>query len=170
MLDDNMAFSKQLCHNHQGGDFCLEGKIKRLKMVAPKVRISNELWRRIARGLDDIGEICERTNRNLDISEQDEYRDVDLYDEIVSWRAVIRCSEMLSHHHKDDAILNIYKEPLSEDVDGFTLNVLDKMQIYADMQAEGQEVNKNSYDYLKVIQEWSDEDSEEDSFANDEED
>ena len=110
VLDDNMSFSKQLDHNHQGGDFSLEGKIKRLKMVAPKGRISNELWRRISRGLDDIENICECTNKKLNISEQDEYRDVELYDEIVSWRAAIRNSEMLSNHYKDGAIFNIYKE------------------------------------------------------------
>ena len=46
LLDDNMSFSSsQLDHNHQSGDFVLEGKIKRHKMIAPKGIVSYEMWK-----------------------------------------------------------------------------------------------------------------------------
>ena len=57
LLDDNMSFSSsQLDHNHQGGDYVLEGKIKRHKMVAHKVIASNEMWKCISRALIKLRE------------------------------------------------------------------------------------------------------------------
>ena len=45
----NVSFSRsELKANHQGGDFHLEGKTERHKMIAPKGHITNELWRRLS--------------------------------------------------------------------------------------------------------------------------
>ena len=56
MLFENTTFtSSNLDHNHQRGegDFFLEDKIKRHKMVAPKGQISADMWRTIFRGIDE---------------------------------------------------------------------------------------------------------------------
>ena len=76
-LDENMSFSLNLDLNHQGGDFCLEGKIKRHKIVAPNGAISKDIWRIISRGIDYIENICHQTNTNLHIQD-DRYREVEL--------------------------------------------------------------------------------------------
>ena len=82
LLDDNMSFSSsQLDHNHQGGDFVLEGKIKRHKMVAI---VSNEMWKCISRGFDKIEGICKQADFILNIQEDDIYKEIDIYDEITT--------------------------------------------------------------------------------------
>ena len=87
LLKKNMTFtSSRLKHNHEGGDFILEGKIKKHKMVAPKGPISADTWRTISRGIDEIEEICEKAEENLHVLKDDTYRDIDLHDEIAAWR------------------------------------------------------------------------------------
>lgn len=68
LLDDNMSFSSsQLGHNHQGGDFVLEGKIKRHKMAVPKGIVSNEMWKCISRGFDKTEGICKQADFILNL-------------------------------------------------------------------------------------------------------
>ena len=40
--------------NHQGGNFCLENKIKAHKLIAPKGKISQQMCKILSRGLDEI--------------------------------------------------------------------------------------------------------------------
>ena len=90
LLDDSMSFSSsQFDHNHQGNDFALEGKIKRHKMVAPKGIVSNEMWKCISRGFDKIEGICKQADFILKIQEDDIYKEIDIYDEITTWRALV---------------------------------------------------------------------------------
>ena len=80
--------------NHQGGDFCLENKTKRHKMIAPKGKVSNTTWRTISRGLDEIEKIQENAESMLCIDTNDRYKDTNVYNEIVAWRAVLRSSRL----------------------------------------------------------------------------
>ena len=41
----------------QGGDFVLEGKVKRQKLLAPKGSIKAETWRTLSRALDTFDEV-----------------------------------------------------------------------------------------------------------------
>ena len=58
-------------------------------MVAPKGPISNETWKRISRGLDKIEGICKQASTNLGMCDGENYKEIDLYNEIVTWRAVL---------------------------------------------------------------------------------
>ena len=83
--DDNMSFSSsQLDPNHLGGDFVLEGKTKRLKMIAPKGVVSNEMWKCISRGFNKIEGICIQADFVLNIQENDIYKEINIYDEITT--------------------------------------------------------------------------------------
>ena len=44
--------SSRLEHNHEGGDFLLEGKTKKHKTDAPKGPISANTWRTTSRRID----------------------------------------------------------------------------------------------------------------------
>ena len=83
--DDNMSFSSsQLYPNHLGGDFVLEGKTKRLKMIATKGVVSNEMWKCISRGFNKIEGICIQADFVLNIQENDIYKEIHIYDEITT--------------------------------------------------------------------------------------
>ena len=130
LLNNNMSFTTTLRLNHEGGDFCLESKIKKHKMIAPKGPVSNETWMRISRGLDKIDSIYKSAAAKLDLFHEDRYRQPDIYDEIVSWRAVLRSSGMLSNFEEEGFVKNIYGEPISLYLDGFTENLEEKMETY----------------------------------------
>ena len=90
--------------NHQGGDFCLENKIKRHKMVAPNGIVSNSTWRTIFRRVDKIEKVQENGEEILGIHKS---RD--------SWRAVLRSSGILQATEEEGFVKNIFSEPLSPD-------------------------------------------------------
>ena len=46
VLEQNMSFTSSLELNHEGGDFCLENKIKQHKLLAPRGKVTDEMWRR----------------------------------------------------------------------------------------------------------------------------
>ena len=127
LLDQNATFTANLEYNHQGGDFSLENKIKRHKMVAPKGNVTNDMWKRVTRSIDSIENICKTTNRNLGFSEDDHYKDVNLHEEIVHWRAVLRKSEIISSQDSVGFITNIYKEPLNSKLESLTEVLTEKM-------------------------------------------
>ena len=150
LLDDNMSFSSsQLDHNHQGGDFVLEGKIKRHKMVAPNGIVSNEMWKCISRGFDKIEGICKQADFILSIKEDDIYKEIDIYDEITTWRALLRSSEMLGVHKAVGVVANIYSEPLSEDMFNLTENSNEKMKLFWNLKLQGN-VKKGSIKNLQI--------------------
>ena len=56
---------------HQGGDFILEGKVRRQKMFAPKGSDTEIMLRNVSRSLDDIINITKSVNDKLHIHELD---------------------------------------------------------------------------------------------------
>ena len=60
----------------QGGDFILEGKIKRQKMLATKGSDDLNMWRRVSRCLNDIIIITGNINTSLNIHETDGVRKI----------------------------------------------------------------------------------------------
>lgn len=79
--------SSMLEHYDPGGGFMLEGKIKKHKMVVLKGPIPAEMWRTISRCIYEIELICKKAEENLHVKNDGVYLDINLYDEIVSWRA-----------------------------------------------------------------------------------
>ena len=77
-MDEYVTFSKSnLNHNHQEGDFVLEEKLKRHKMIAPKGSISKDTWKRISRSIDDIESIYVSVSKKLGLESDETYRDTD---------------------------------------------------------------------------------------------
>ena len=151
-FEKNSCFTKsKLDLNHQGGDFCLENKIKRHKMIAPKGITSNETWRTISRGLDEIEKVQVNTNKMLEDYEDEHYKDTDLYNEIVTWRALLRSSEMLNSKEEAGVIRNIFGEPLSFDLDNLTLKTEEKMEEYWSKAATGTPLQNIRYTPVLVM-------------------
>ena len=101
-------------------------------MVAPKGVVSNEMWKKVSRSVDKIDKIYKNTAGKLNLLDEDRYRNTDIYDEVVSWRAVLRSSEMLILSEDHENVKNIYGETLSDDLDDFTFKLEDKMHSYWD--------------------------------------
>ena len=95
-------------------------------MIAPKGAVSNEMWKCISRGLDKIDAICNNATLLLDFQEDDFYKDVDIYDEIITWRALLHSSEMLNIHSSEGIVKNIFGESLSEDMKNLTSDSSEK--------------------------------------------
>ena len=149
LLEQNCSFNTStLPLNHQGGDFCLENKIKRHKLIAPKGRISNDTWFTISRGLDAIEKVYENGAKLLEIEEEDQYRDTDLYNEIVSWRAVLRSSCMLYGKAEENVTKNIYGEPLHTELDDITFKTEEKMEHYWSLAGAGTPLQNIRYQKL----------------------
>lgn len=56
--DKHMSYSTSTLNNKsQGGDFILEGKVKRQKLIAPKGPIQGKTWQMLSRALDSFDEI-----------------------------------------------------------------------------------------------------------------
>ena len=89
-------------------------------MIAPKGPISADTWRTISRGIDEIEETCEKLEENLHVSKDDTYREIDLYDEIAAWKALLRSSKMLDAHGSKGVVMSIYEEVLCNDMISLT--------------------------------------------------
>ena len=59
------------------------------------------------------------------------YREVELYDEVVSWRAILRISEMITGVDSEGCVSNIFKEPLSYLLFWYVLGIDPECRIYA---------------------------------------
>ena len=91
-MQRNSCFNTStLVLNHQGGDFCLENKIRRHKMVAPKGIVTNSTWHTISRGLDKIEKVQENAETILGINKSTRYTDTELYNECL----VEQCCDLL---------------------------------------------------------------------------
>ena len=107
--------------NHQGGDFYLENETKALKG-----KVSQQMWKTLSRGLDEVEMVHNTTKDMLNLDNNNRYRDEDLYDEITTWRSVLRLSGMLEKNLAENAIKNICDDLISMELDDFTLNTQEK--------------------------------------------
>ena len=74
---------------HQGGDFIVEVKVRRQKMLASKGVNSEKMWREVARSLNDIDEVSKKLNKKLSLHEVGGNRNVSINFEILHWRALL---------------------------------------------------------------------------------
>ena len=58
--------------SHQGGDFMLEQRVRRSKMIAPKGQTSTDMWVRVARNLDKVDNIVKNGMSLLNCIESDQ--------------------------------------------------------------------------------------------------
>ena len=151
LLDQNVSFtSSNLDYNHQGADFSLEGKIKRHKMVAPKGIVTNERWKRVSRSIDKIESICKYINASLGFTDENAYSDVNLYSEIMHWRAVLRRSEMIANPEAEGVVRNIYNEPINPVLESLTEILNEKMFFTWNRVLQGKQFAKNMCVYIQI--------------------
>ena len=74
----------------QGGDFILEGKVKRQKLIAPKGPIKSKTWQTISRFFDSFDRVFETLSSRLNLDDGEGYHNLYYANEILSWRAVLR--------------------------------------------------------------------------------
>jgi len=111
---------------NQGGDFILEGKIKR----ASKGVDDEKMWKTVSRSLDDIIKISKRIYVKLHIHDTDGECAVSLSEEITSWRALLRESKYLKSFTDTDVIHNIYGESMSSSLTELPSRLKINMQKY----------------------------------------
>ena len=136
----------------QGGDFVLEGKVKRQKLLAPKGSIKAETWRTLSRALDTFDEVYSNVSSKLKLRDPDMQQSVNLQNEIITWRAVLRSSKYLSSPNYSSVPKNIYGEFLSDDLNDFVDNVVNKRKKVWDTIEKGKTpITDVKYDFLNVV-------------------
>ena len=122
--------------SHQGGDFMLEQRVKRLKMLSPKGSMSTEMWERVSRNVDSVGEIVKTGTRLLKMEENDQYaiRFTSIEKELIKWMAHLRSFEYL--YTESEFVVDIYGNPLNTELNGFIRNMEQYRQQYFQMALE----------------------------------
>ena len=65
-MQNNLSFSSyDVQGRHQGGDFLLEQKVQRQKLLAPKGVVEKNVWQRISRSVDTIDKIYANASSDL---------------------------------------------------------------------------------------------------------
>ena len=100
----------------EGGDFKLENKVKRQKLLAPKGPITSEKWQTVNRALDDFDEVYGAISDLISIKDENGVHTFDFSEEIFVWRAVLRSSKMISEENVSSVPRNIHGMPLSTDL------------------------------------------------------
>ena len=81
--------------NHQFGDFKLEEQVKSMKRMAPKGSIAAETWQSIARSHDKVNNVVDHAMDLLNFNDEERSRFVNIGNEVVKWRALLRHSKYL---------------------------------------------------------------------------
>ena len=116
LRDDHSSFSTtSVPFKSQGGDFVLEGRVKRQKLIAPKGPIQGKTWQMLSRALDSFDTIYDSVSSTLNLKDPEFQRNINLSDEIYTWRAVLRKSCFLSKENFGNFPENAFGEQLSID-------------------------------------------------------
>ena len=132
-----------------GGDFVLEGKVQRQKLVTPKGVVSCQQWQKIARCLDEFEDIYAAASLKLNIG-GDSLKCIDLADEIVKWRAILRMSEYLSEDNFHTVPRSIYDDLLSNDTVNFSEKVRNKREECWSLLEKGSDIVTVNYPLMQV--------------------
>ena len=68
-------------------------------MVAPKGPVSNETWKKISWVFNKIKKICNKLGNNLRLATEESYKEPNMYNEVVAWRALLRQSMALQKNY-----------------------------------------------------------------------
>ena len=117
--------------SHQGGDFMLEQRVRRSKMIAPKGQTSTGMWVRVARNLDKVDKIVKNGMSLLNFSESDQYsiRITPIEKEVTKWRAYLRHSAYL-HTDDESFVYNINGDLLHNQLRYFNDGLKDYRQLF----------------------------------------
>lgn len=151
LREKNMSFSEtELSKKSQGGDFVLEGKVQRQKLIAPKGIVNCKTWQTLARCLDEFEDIYASASSKLNIGSKDAPKVINLADEIIKWRAILRMSDYLV---KPSYSLprSIYDEVLSNDMINFSAKVKKKRKECWELLERGESIVTVKYPYMVVV-------------------
>ena len=135
---------------HQGGDFVLEGKVKRQKMLASKGVDTYRMWRTASRGLHSIIEVTAAANDKLGYHDIDGDRNVNLSYEILRFRALLRHTKYLTKHAGQQNAYSMYGEPLSIDVLDLGKDCEKNMETYFKQMLSDGAVKRNNEQMLPL--------------------
>ena len=136
---------------HQGGDFILENKVKRQKMLASKGDVTPSMWQQISRSLDDIVQVSEFANSRLNIHDVDGIRDTNMTLEITRWRSLLRHTNYLMKHSDTPLPYSIDGEVLSRDMTNLTQIARGKMEEYYSIMKTQKHVTRGSIPTVSVM-------------------
>ena len=150
--DENLTYSQSsIPKKHPGGDFILENKVKREKMLVSKTDDSEKQWKQVSRSLDDIIKISANVNKKLNIHDVDGERNADMSAEILRWRALLRHTNYLLKHNGKSNAYNMCGEPISSDMINLSENVKERMNEYFEIMEKDGIVNRGLLAKLNVM-------------------
>ena len=136
---------------HQGGDFILEGKVKRQKMLSSKGTDDEKMWRKVYRSLEYVIEVTKNVNERLTVHDIDGERYVNLTADINSLGAIIRHSTYLTSNLDKHDVYSIYGDKLSDDLINFPEKLKEKMMEYWEQIEQGVKPEKLKMKQLLVV-------------------
>ena len=134
--------------SHQFGDFKLEERVKSMKRMAPKSDIRAETWQRIARSHDKVNNVVDHAMDLLNFNDEERSRFVNIGNEVVKWRALLRHSKYLRSN--TESFVGIYGDNLNSDLLGITQKLENKRREYLRI-AIHTPLENIRYDNIKVI-------------------
>ena len=99
--------------NHQFGDFKLEERVKSMKRMAPKGSITAETWQRIARSHDKVNNVVDHAMDLLNFNDEERSRFVNIGNEVVKWRALLRHSKYL---RSNTVVKHLFRSQLLQNI------------------------------------------------------
>ena len=135
---------------HLGGDFILEGKVRRQKMLASKGSDTEVMWRNVSRSLDGMINITKSVNNKLHIHELDGERVTSISFEVLRWRALLRHTNYLVKFAGRNLAYNMYGEPLHRGVINISENAGEKRIQYFNLWRENGVVSRGEIEFLRV--------------------
>lgn len=151
--EENLTFSINECHGrNQGGDFLMEQKIKRQKMMAPKGNVDKATWQRISRCVDTFDKIYDNVSNLLSLKDDPRSGNILLSEEITEWRAFLRHSKFLDKTESSQ-IFNIFGEPMSDSLINLSERLREKRLEYWRQHLNGLKLSKINYELLQTYAE-----------------
>ena len=142
-LEENITFFNSIHPSRgQGGDFMLEQKVKKQKMLSPKGLIEKLTWQKISRCVDKVGTIYDNTSRFLDLCDENQSRLVLMSGEILEWRTVLRYSRFLEHTDMQN-VYDINGNVLNSQISNLSSLLREKRKSYWKMHAGGTKLKRN---------------------------
>ena len=136
-------------NNHEGGDFKLENQIKRIKSLAPKGRISEDIWKKLIRCSTDVSACIDHGKKLLGLNSKDVSRKTSIEHEIAKYRACLRYNELLTQNSQD--VVNTKREKLNESLITFTTCLKDKRKLYWKNVLDGVPLQSIRYENLNIM-------------------
>ena len=122
LRDRNLSFASTVLHDKcQGGDFILEQKIRRQKMLCPKGPVEAKVWERVSGAVDEVDAILSNSRPLSDVLEKDRKRFINISEEVFSWRCYLRESGYFHNAKLFNVPISINGHVLTDDMINITL-------------------------------------------------